>query len=48
VGASLSEGPITATFDRRVIDGYQAAKLGQTFKKLLEDPATNLAVRPRR
>lgn len=33
--------PITATFDHRVIDGYQAAKLGQTFKRILEDPASH-------
>jgi len=31
--------PITATFDHRMIDGYQASRLAQTFKEIMEDPA---------
>lgn len=30
--------PITATFDHRVVDGYQAAKLSGTFTDILQNP----------
>jgi pyruvate/2-oxoglutarate dehydrogenase complex dihydrolipoamide acyltransferase (E2) component len=40
--------PVPATFDHRVIDGYQAAKLGRTFKELLEAPARLLSCSPAR
>ena len=33
--------PLTATFDHRVIDGYQGAKLAETFRGLLADPGAN-------
>jgi len=31
--------PLAATFDHRVIDGYQAGKLGETFTGILRDPS---------
>lgn len=30
---------IAATFDHRVIDGFQAGKLAKTFKEIIQDPA---------
>lgn len=33
---------IGATFDHRVLDGYQAGKLASRFRAVMEDPATNL------
>ena len=34
--------PLTATFDHRVIDGYQAAGLSDTFCEIMRDPARHL------
>lgn len=34
--------PLTATFDHRTIDGYQAAKLAETFTAILRAPAERL------
>jgi pyruvate/2-oxoglutarate dehydrogenase complex dihydrolipoamide acyltransferase (E2) component len=31
--------PLSVTLDHRVVDGYQAGKVGQAIKDLLEDPA---------
>jgi len=33
---------IGATFDHRVLDGYQAGKLASRFREVMEDPATHL------
>jgi len=30
---------ISATFDHRVIDGFQGGKLAKTFKEIMLDPA---------
>jgi len=38
--------PITATFDHRIIDGFQAAKLSKTFRKQLLDPELHFERRP--
>ena len=34
--------PLTATFDHRVIDGYQAGRLGETFRDIMRRPAARL------
>lgn len=34
---------IAATFDHRVIDGFQGGKLAKTFKNIMHDPATHYA-----
>jgi pyruvate dehydrogenase E2 component (dihydrolipoamide acetyltransferase) len=34
---------IAATFDHRVIDGFQAGKLAKTFKEIIQDPAARYA-----
>lgn len=36
--------PLTATFDHRVIDGYQAGRLTQRFVEILKDPERHLAL----
>jgi pyruvate dehydrogenase E2 component (dihydrolipoamide acetyltransferase) len=38
--------PITATFDHRIIDGFQAAKLSKTFRAQLTDPELHFERRP--
>jgi pyruvate/2-oxoglutarate dehydrogenase complex dihydrolipoamide acyltransferase (E2) component len=34
---------IAATFDHRVIDGFQGGKLAKTFKNIMQDPAARYA-----
>ena len=39
--------PLTATFDHRVVDGYHAGRLSETFTEILRDPDEHLARGPR-